>query len=232
MMNNKSVVRLCRKICWSLLPIMLVLFVLYDVNLSALLFIAMIVFVYIPILKQYERRLEIKAMSDIEKQGNEPMKSNTSIQSTMDMDRIRKDEDEFVADAISLNMGAGSFLVTLCFAFVTFLFVLSNGWGDSVTTFFLTLSLLLLAFSIWFPYSNFVKRQVIITPKTVKIGKRYIYPVEIRHVISRANGNMIEFHLTHTKEATQVRMEDKDKIATRDRLKKWCEKLQVKFIEK
>ncbi|MCG7336899.1 hypothetical protein MHZ95_16690 [Sporosarcina sp. ACRSM] len=146
-------------------------------------------------------------------------------------EEAEKIDSDFTAEAISLNMCTRPIYLILCSGFITFLFSISHGW-HSLTQFFLFITVLSIAFFFWFPYSKFVKRQVAITKVTVDIGSHCLFPREIDYVVCRANGNMFEFHLHRSNEATQIRMEDEWKTATRDRLKQWCEKFDIRFVEK
>lgn len=61
-------------------------------------------------------------------------------------------------------------------AFLTGLFMYSHSW-ITVTKWFFTLTVISLGFSIWFPYSPFVKMRLKIMNENVYVGK-YKYSAE------------------------------------------------------
>ena len=135
----------------------------------------MVVFIYIPIYKQNEKRVRMKVMLRLEKHRNETINkqllvknheetasSQVEVLHRDEMEKAKEQEDQFEAKAISLNMASAGFFVTLISFFITIVQWWTHGW-DSIAKSLLYVSIFLLAFSCWLPYSSWVRRRVVIT---------------------------------------------------------------------
>ena len=235
---------LLKAVFWVILPFILLIFITEGFDFSILLFPAMVVFIYIPIFKQNEKRVRMKVMLRLEKHRNETINkqllvndhSKTVSSQAGVLHRYRAVEkkeqaDQFEAKAISLNMASAGFFVTLISFFITIVQWWTHGW-DSIAKSLLYVSIFLLAFSCWLPYSKWVRRRVVITEDTIIVGKRTINVGEIQKVVCEGNGRVIDLHIVYQKEAVQIRIEDEYQLDTEDTLKKWCKKLSVPFEEK
>ena len=129
----------------------------------------MVVFIYIPIFKQNEKRVRMKVTLRLEKHRyetinkqllvNDHKKTASSQAGVLYRDRaVEKKEkvDQFEAKAISLNMASAGFFVTLISFFITIVQWWTHGW-DSIAKSLLYVSIFLLAFSCWLPYSKWVE---------------------------------------------------------------------------
>ena len=123
---------LLKAVFWVILPFILLIFITEGFDFSILLFPAMVVFIYIPIYKQNEKRVRMKVMLRLEKHRNETINKQLLVNdhsktylpkrkySTV-MEAVEKKEqaDQFEAKAISLNMASAGFFVTLISFFIT-----------------------------------------------------------------------------------------------------------------
>ncbi len=218
-------------ILWVLLPFIILIFLVDGFNLSVLVFVGIIFFVFVPIMRQNEKRLEILIKSRMEMEKKTVLEQPIEPRPKMEPSNANEAEVSFAFPGISINMGANSFFVTAISFFITFLFVWSHGWGNSLTKFFLYLSIALLVFSFWFPYSNFVRRQVKSEGDFLKIGKRTLFYREFREVHCRGNGSELEFHLTYTAEPIKIRPENDFQQEAKGYIKEWCEHFEIPFTE-
>lgn len=228
--SHKILSIMYKSIFWVLLPFVVLIFLVDGFNIPVLTVLGTDFLIFVPMIRLNEKRLEflIEARMEMDKK----MVSDKRIESQSEMELSTSDEggSSFGFPAISINMGSNSFFVTAISFFITFLFVWSHGWGDSLTKFFLYLSLALLIFSFWFPYSNLIKRQIEVYGEFLKVGKRTLFYREIREVVCRGNGSAIEFHLTYTGEPIKIRPENDFQEEAKEAMREWCQHLDIPFI--
>jgi|SRR5690625_723693 len=137
-------------------------------------------------------------------------------------------EQTYKGHGISLTRSARPFYLFIFMAFLTGLFMYSHSW-TTVTKCFFTLTVISLGFSIWFPYSPFVKMRLKITNENVYVGK-YKYSAEnIFKIVNEKQGIMIMFHIVGYEEPITVRMdEDYQKSATQF-LEQWAKQQSISY---
>lgn len=205
-----------KSVFWFLLPLVVVLFLVDGFHFSVLLVLAIVLFIFVPIYKQNEKRLE--TLAKIRKDNAEKTEAHDFSAS-----------EEKGLRAISMNAGMGSFYVTICSFFITVLFVWSHGWGAALTKFFLFLTILFLGVSIWLPYSPFLKRSISFTNERIQIGKRTLYRGEIREIEYDEKNGVVNCYLTYTNEPVKLLIEKEDRSSAEEMLRSWCRREGVVF---
>lgn len=243
--SDKMLSILYKCIFLIVLPFVLLIFLVDGFNFSVLVFLGIIFFIFVPIMRQNEKRLEVLIKSRMEMEGHTiPVpeeKERPNVQQVEQREKTpernevlvkeKKEEESFVIPATSINMGSNSFFLTFLAFFMTVLLYWIFGWGSLITKSFLFGSIALLVFSFWFPYSKFVERRVEINGERVKIGKRDLFYREFKEIICRDQGNIIEFHLTYTNEPINIRPEEAFRQEMREYLKGWCNQVGISFTD-
>lgn len=219
-------------IFWLIVPFVILIFIVDGFSFPVLIVSGMIVMIFVPIMRQNEKRLETLIKTRKESGMKPSADKKTNLEPTIDSNQEVEFEADYVFPSMYLNVGVNNFYLTLCSMFITALFVWSHGWGDPITTFFLCLSVALLIYSFWFPYSRFVKKDVQVNAEFLKIGKRTLHYREIREIESYRHGDQIYFYLTYTNEPIIISPENEVKQEADDYLKTWCKQLEIPYIEK
>lgn len=216
---------------WIVIPFILLIFIVDGFNIALLSFLGLIIIMYMPMANQYEKMLLVKLESRLKRAIERPNIKNDEGSHKIH-ESIENEKVLFEANSISLNTSARPMYLTISLVMLTVLFFWSHGWQSLITKILFYVTIVSVAFTVWFPYSSFVKRKVKMGEDSVWIGRKMIYVNEISHVVSRTSGTMIEFHLVHSKEAEQVRIENEEQIEARDFIKKWCAEREISFTEK
>lgn len=127
----------------------------------------------------------------------------------------------YKGEGISLTRSARPMYLLISLLTISGLFMYSHGWS-TITKWFVGVTIVVLIFCIWFPYSPFVKIELHITDDKVYIGK-YLYTVkDIVKIINQREGIIIEFHMEHLNEPISVRMDEGFQKDSSDYLQMWA----------
>lgn len=216
-------------IFWFLIPFVILIFLVDSYNFSVFTVLGIAFLVFVPITKQNEKRLEalIKSRKELKEKPGSEIRTNLEKKSN----KVDESEAAYIFPGTSINMGSNSFFLTLMFIFMTWMLSYPFGWDHAITKSFLYVTIALLVFSFWFPYSKFVDRQVEVHDEFLKIGKRILSYGEIREIVCRSNGTILEFHLTYTNEPINIRPENEYQQEAWDFLKEWCPYVDIPFTE-
>lgn len=213
-----------KSIFWFFIPLTIIIFIVDGFNISIIVFLCIVLFIFIPIYKQNEKRLKTLIQIRMEKEKDD---ENEKISS-----EIQKSTEENMIESISMNVGINSFLGTFCSLIITILFIWSHGWSSSITRFFIVLTIFLLAVSIWLPYSPFLKREISVANEMIRVGKRLLHKKEILQMEYDECSGELNVHLTYTNEPLKLLVEKKDRALAKEVLHQWCEREHIVFVEK
>lgn len=212
-----------KSIFWFFIPLTIIIFIVDGFNVSVLVFLCIALFIFIPIYKQNEKRLQ--TLSQIREEKVYERNNTISLE-------IQNTTEERTIESISMNVGINSFLGTFCSFIITILFIWSHGWSSSITRFFIVLTIILLAVSIWLPYSPFLKRKIAVRDETIRVGKRVLHKKEIKRMEYDFKSGELHCHLTYTNEPLKLLIEKEDRSNAKEVLQQWCKQAGVIFVEK
>lgn len=137
---------------------------------------------------------------------------------------------EFSGEGISLNNSVRPAYGSLALIVITVLYFYSDGWA-TLTKSFMIVTIISVIFTVWFPYSPFVKVTLIAKGDVLQVGKKMMEADEIEKIVCEAYGLVVKFHLGQEKESLDLRMENDEQRKTRDFLQTWAKQHGVYFIE-
>lgn len=130
--------------------------------------------------------------------------------------------------ATSVNMGSAPLYVTVATGGMLFAEVRFHGWSG-FAFFFLLLVVAVILFSIWFPYSPFVEKDVIIYPNHIRVGYHNYSKQTLWQISVDKHDIVYTFYLTYTKEPYAIHIEQEDRPQMRTIIKQWCEENDIPF---
>lgn len=139
--------------------------------------------------------------------------------------------ETYKGEGISLTRSARPVFLFISLFVLSGLFMYSHGW-TTITQWIVSLTIVVLIFCIWFPYSPFVKIELYIVDDQVHIGK-YIYTIEqIDKIVNNKEGLTYDIHLINKTEPISIRMDEGFQKNSSDYIQQWANYHEIDYEKK
>ena len=129
-------------------------------------------------------------------------------------------------------IGIFIFITIFLFAMTISILVKYDFEIDIVMKYLFLIDILVLAFTLWVPYSPLARRRFIVTNKAVQLRKEKIGVLEIKHIVFKGEGKNVNLFVTFHSSPYKLRVPEDDREPLKAALKAWCTSNRVPFKDK